>query len=161
MLASWGWSTDGGTRALHSAVILRKSKQRLSLPTVTNLKELKMTVANRYEQWMEEWKQQGLKLGIERGRQEGIEAGEALLLQRLLARRFGPLPQAVIQLERIDPVVQTACSADLVSGRIAAPGDATSINRIDAVFCGKLVAFDGQRANIARAYSTSLAASEG
>jgi predicted transposase YdaD len=86
-------------------VILRKSKQRLSLPAVINLKELKMTVANRYEQWMEEWKQQGLKLGfeqgieqgIERGIEQGIEKGEALLLQRQLARRFGPLPQTVLK----------------------------------------------------------------
>ena len=33
--------------------------------------------------------------GIEKGRQEGRQEGEAALLKRLLARRFGALPDAV------------------------------------------------------------------
>ncbi len=34
----------------------------------------------------------GIRKGIEQGRQEGIQQGEALLLRRQLARRFGELP---------------------------------------------------------------------
>ena len=32
------------------------------------------------------------RMGIEKGRQEGLQQGEALVLRRLLTRRFGPLP---------------------------------------------------------------------
>ena len=35
------------------------------------------------------------RFGIEKGRQEGRQEGEAALLKRLLARRFGALPDAV------------------------------------------------------------------
>lgn len=87
------------------SVILRKSKYRVTLPEVTDLKELKMTVTNRFDQWTREWEQQGIEKGLEKGLEkgrelgvrEGIEKGEALLLQRQLARRFGPLPDAVLQ----------------------------------------------------------------
>jgi len=91
------------------SVILRKSKYRVTLPQVTDLKELKMTVTNRFDQWTREWEQQGIEKGLEQGLEqglekgrelgvrEGIEKGEALLLQRLLARRFGLLPDAVLQ----------------------------------------------------------------
>jgi hypothetical protein len=47
-----------------------------------------MTLAEKFDQWAEQYKKDG--------RQEGRLEGETLLLQRLLARRFGPLPTAVI-----------------------------------------------------------------
>jgi hypothetical protein len=41
-------------------------------------------LAERVKTWTEEWKAQGLR--------EGMQRGEAKLLRRQLARRFGPLP---------------------------------------------------------------------
>jgi len=40
------------------------------------------------------------RLAIERGMQQGIVKGEGAVLRRVLARRFSPLPQPV--LERLD-----------------------------------------------------------
>lgn len=34
----------------------------------------------------------GMKAGMQAGRQEGRQEGESLVLQKLLVRRFGPLP---------------------------------------------------------------------
>jgi hypothetical protein len=70
------------------AVLLRRSKHTLVLPKIRDLTELKMTLAEKFDQWAEQYKKEG--------RQEGRQEGETLLLQRLLARRFGPLPTAVI-----------------------------------------------------------------
>ena len=74
-------------------VILRQSKYPMALPKVQDLKELKMTLAERFDQWALEYKEEGEKAGIAKG----IAQGEALLLQRLLARRFGPLPATVLE----------------------------------------------------------------
>lgn len=70
------------------AVFLRQSRHTLALPKVRDLKELKMTLANRFDQWAREHEQKGIE--------EGIAKGEALLLQRLLVRRFGPLPGEIV-----------------------------------------------------------------
>ena len=43
-----------------------------------------MTLAEKFDQWAKEYKQ------------EGRQEGETLLLQRLLTRRFGPLPPEVL-----------------------------------------------------------------
>ncbi|AQR66337.1 transposase [Aquaspirillum sp. LM1] len=82
------------------AVLLRQSKHTLALPKVRDLKELKMTLAERFDQWAQQYEQrgkqvgwqEGLQKGQQQGRQEGRQEGEALLLLRLLTRRFGPLP---------------------------------------------------------------------
>ena len=66
------------------AVLLRQSKHTLALPKVRDLKELKMTLAERFDQWAQQHEQ--------RGKLEGEQTGEARLLLRLLTRRFGPLP---------------------------------------------------------------------
>ncbi len=47
-----------------------------------------MTLAEKFDQWAEQYKREG--------RQEGRLEGETLLLQRQLARRFGPLPAGVV-----------------------------------------------------------------
>lgn len=47
--------------------------------------------ADRFEQWAQQYKRQGLEEGGAQGMQKGIAKGEALLLQRQLARRFGAL----------------------------------------------------------------------
>ncbi|MDZ7621491.1 MAG: DUF4351 domain-containing protein [Candidatus Competibacteraceae bacterium] len=69
-------------------MVLRHSQNRLVLPKVRDLKELKMTLTDRFDAWAREYEQKGLE--------KGIEKGEALLLQRQLARRFGPLPSDVV-----------------------------------------------------------------
>ena len=86
-------------------VLLRQSKNHLALPKVQDLKELKMTLATRFEEWalqarqeglekgLEKGLQKGLQKGLEKGRQEGRTEGEARILQRLLVARFGPLSQ--------------------------------------------------------------------
>jgi predicted transposase YdaD len=70
------------------AMVLRHSRNRLVLPKVRDLKELKMTLTDRFDAWARDYEQKGIE--------KGIEKGEALLLQRLLARRFGPLPSDVV-----------------------------------------------------------------
>ena len=70
------------------AVLLRQSKGTLALPKVRDLKELKMTLAERFDQWAQKYEQ----IGIERG----IEKGEALVLQKLLTKRFGTLPRELV-----------------------------------------------------------------
>ncbi|MCX7099634.1 MAG: DUF4351 domain-containing protein, partial [Methylococcales bacterium] len=67
---------------------LRQSKHALVLPKVNDLKELKMSLAERFDEWAKEHEQKGIE--------KGIEKGEALLLQRLLVRRFGALPNEVV-----------------------------------------------------------------
>ena len=74
------------------AVLLRQSKRTLVLPKVRDLKELKMTLAERLDTWAQAHEQKGIEKGIERG----IEKGEALVLQKLLTKRFGTLPADMV-----------------------------------------------------------------
>ncbi|AQR66772.1 hypothetical protein BXU06_09105 [Aquaspirillum sp. LM1] len=61
---------------------------------------MKMTLAERFDQWAQQHEQRGKLVGWKEGRQEGRlegrlegeQTGEARLLQRLLTRRFGALP---------------------------------------------------------------------
>jgi predicted transposase YdaD len=54
-----------------------------------------MTLAERFDQWAQQYEQRGKLVGWQEGRQEGRlegeQTGEARLLQRLLTRRFGAL----------------------------------------------------------------------
>lgn len=59
--------------------------------TLNDLQEVRSMLAERVQAWTEEWERQGLEKGLEKGRQEG----EAVLLLRLLERRFGPLGEQV------------------------------------------------------------------
>lgn len=47
-----------------------------------------MTLAERFDTWAQKHEQRGIEKGVEKG----IEKGEALALQKLLTKRFGPLP---------------------------------------------------------------------
>ena len=94
------------------ALLRRRSKNTLIIPEIRGLEELKMTLAEKFDQWAEEHKRQGLQEGRVEGRMEGrmegrvegrVEGrmegrveGETLVLQRLLFRRFGPLPNDVL-----------------------------------------------------------------
>ncbi|NLY26070.1 MAG: DUF4351 domain-containing protein [Alcaligenaceae bacterium] len=66
------------------AVLLRQSKGTLALPKVRDLKELKMTLAERFDTWAQQHEK------------KGEAKGEAILLQRQLIRRFGALPSAIV-----------------------------------------------------------------
>ncbi|MCO5762214.1 MAG: Rpn family recombination-promoting nuclease/putative transposase [Chromatiaceae bacterium] len=74
------------------ALLRRRSKNTLIIPEIRGLEELKMTLAEKFDQWAEEYKRQGMQKGIQEGEQKGRLEGETLILQRLLTRRFGPLP---------------------------------------------------------------------
>ena len=82
------------------ALLLSQSRHTLALPKVRDLKELKMTLAERFDQWAQKYEQkgieQGIEQGIERGIERGIEKGEALVLQKLLTKRFGTLPRELV-----------------------------------------------------------------
>ena len=79
------------------ALLLRQSKNTLVLPKVRDLKELKMTLAERFDQWAHQHEQKGKQAGRQEGRQQGRQEGESLLLQRLLVRRFGELPSDILE----------------------------------------------------------------
>ncbi len=59
-----------------------------------------MTLADRFDQWAQQYEQKGmqagmqagLQAGMQKGIEQGIEKGEALVLQKQLTKRFGPLP---------------------------------------------------------------------
>lgn len=65
------------------AVVLRQSRHTLVLPKVRDLKELKMTLAERFETWAQQYEEKGMA--------KGMAKGEALVLERLLTKRFGTL----------------------------------------------------------------------
>lgn len=64
-------------------VLLPARAPGVSIPRIRNLHEVKIMMKEQTIDWSLRWKQMG--------RQEGRKEGEALLLERLLARRFGPL----------------------------------------------------------------------
>lgn len=68
-------------------------------------------------QWLQQGMQQGMQQGLLRGVQQGKRDGEALLLERQLSRRFGPLSAGVK--ERL----RTASAAQL---------EAWALNFVDA-----------------------------
>jgi predicted transposase/invertase (TIGR01784 family) len=80
-----------------------RSRQHIMLPEIHDLEELNMTLAERFIQWEKELGQkgylegmeQGIEQGWEQGLQKGIQSGEARLLERQLAQRFGALPPDV------------------------------------------------------------------
>ena len=63
-----------------------------------------MTLAKSFDAWAQQHEQKGIEQGIAKGIEQGIEKGiekgiaqgEAVVLQRQLARRFGPLPTEVV-----------------------------------------------------------------
>jgi len=54
-----------------------------------SLKELRMTLSNRFEVWAKGHEQ--------RGQEKGFQEGEQVLMQKLLTKRFGPLPAEVLE----------------------------------------------------------------
>jgi len=56
-----------------------------------------MTLSHRFEVWAKGHEQRGQEKGFQEGRQEGRQEGEQVLLQKLLIKRFGPLPAEVLK----------------------------------------------------------------
>jgi predicted transposase YdaD len=91
------------------AVLSYRSGGAWVLPEVMSLRELSMTLSNRFEVWakgheqrgqekgFQEGRQEGEALGVARGKAEGRQEGEQVLLQKLLTKRFGPLPAEVLE----------------------------------------------------------------
>ena len=68
-----------------------------------NLEEMAIMLEECVDSWVKQWKHEGLEAGRQEGRQagrqegrqEGVVEGESLLFKRLLAKRFGVLPEWV------------------------------------------------------------------
>ena len=80
------------------ATLKRKKNYAIVLPEVDDLQEIKVMFGDRLELWAEgikaDAKIEGEQLGVQKGRQEG----EILILQRLLAKRFGSIPADTVSL---------------------------------------------------------------
>jgi len=85
-------------------VLLPARLPGVRLEAVLELSEVQNMLAERVMEWTREWEQQGLekgrkegrKEGRQEGRKEGRQEGESLIVQRLLASKFGPLDQATL-----------------------------------------------------------------
>ena len=90
-----------------------------------------MTIDQRFEVWAKGHEQRGLERGLlegeQKGRQEGEQKGrqegKQSLLQKLLTKRFGPLPEAVLEQIRSASTEQIDAWADRVF-------DATSLEEV-------------------------------
>ncbi|WP_142810906.1 DUF4351 domain-containing protein [Tepidiphilus olei] len=69
--------------------LLRDLKPELDVPESYDLRAVTMQFAERIKEQIRQREQSALQQGL----QEGVLQGEALLLQRMLTRRFGPLPE--------------------------------------------------------------------
>ena len=91
--------------------LLPKRAPGVRIPTLRNLHEVQTMMAEQTIDWSTRWKkagrqeglQEGLQKGLQKGLQEGLQQGqvkgrqegEALILERLLTRRFGILPAEI------------------------------------------------------------------
>ncbi|HEY9279037.1 MAG TPA: DUF4351 domain-containing protein, partial [Eoetvoesiella sp.] len=94
-------------------VLLPRALPEVMIPGVDDLLEIKDMLTEHSRSWTHQWKM------------EGRQAGEAALLQRLLIRKFGPLPQPIQQR------LQSATSAQLETWSLNIL-DATSLDQVFA-----------------------------
>ena len=60
-------------------------------------------LSDKLEEWALEYKAEGKAVGVQEwivigkaeGKAEGVQEGELLLLQKLLSKRFGPIPSEI------------------------------------------------------------------
>lgn len=79
------------------AALNRNRKYPMLLPELDDLQELTVMLSQRIEQWAEAYLATGEQRGLEKGREQGVLRGEARMLGRVLAHRFGVLPAWVEQ----------------------------------------------------------------
>ena len=70
-------------------VLLPTRVPGVNFEQLSDIKEVQSMLAERVKEWTETWKEQGLAQGLEQGLEQGRREGEALLLLRLIERRFG------------------------------------------------------------------------
>ena len=84
------------------ATLKRKKNYAIVLPEVDDLQEIKVMFGDRLELWAEgikaEAKVEGEQVGVQKGKIEGKQEGEMLMLQRLLAKRFGAINADTVSL---------------------------------------------------------------
>ena len=80
------------------ATLKRKKNYAIVLPEVDDLQEIKVMFGDRLEIWAEGIKAEAKVEGKIEGKIEGKQEGEMLILQRLLAKRFGAIPADKISL---------------------------------------------------------------
>jgi len=97
------WLTDPDQESLKrgiatwlSEIPLKRLAPGHDIKPAATLLEAHTMLAETIDSWTRQWKKEGLQEGLELGRQKGREEGELLLLQRLLSKRFGPLPDWVV-----------------------------------------------------------------
>jgi hypothetical protein len=91
------WLTQPKQASLRRAFVVwinRVILKRTPGGPVENVEDLQ-AMGTLIEARMHEWEQGWLHEGLEKGRKQGLREGEAHLLQRLLQRRFGELPDWV------------------------------------------------------------------
>ncbi|MEZ5579191.1 MAG: hypothetical protein R3F40_07145 [Candidatus Competibacteraceae bacterium] len=72
------------------AMVLRHSRNRLVLPKVRDLKELKMTLTDRFDAWIREYEQKGLEKGLEKASKKASKKGLEKASKRPQKSRKGP-----------------------------------------------------------------------
>ena len=83
------------------ATLMRKPEYGIVMPQVDDLQEIRVMLADKVEEWAKAY----IAEGEIKGKQEGLQQGEVLALQRLLAKRFGVIPADTIALIANAPVV--------------------------------------------------------
>jgi hypothetical protein len=76
------------------ATLMRKPNYSILLPQVDDLQEIKVMLADRLEEWAHSY----IAEGELKGEIKGLQQGEMLALQRLLAKRFGVIPMETVSL---------------------------------------------------------------
>ena len=82
------------------ATLMRKPEYGIVMPQVDDLQEIRVMLADKVEEWAKAY----IAEGEIKGKQEGLQQGEVLALQRLLAKRFGVIPADTIALIANAPV---------------------------------------------------------
>ena len=82
------------------ATLMRKQEYGIVMPQVDDLQEIRVMLADKVEEWAKAY----IAEGEIKGKQEGLQQGEVLALQRLLAKRFGVIPADTIALIANAPV---------------------------------------------------------
>jgi predicted transposase/invertase (TIGR01784 family) len=96
-----GWLRDPEQSSLRRAFTVWVGKvvaarvPGAEVKNVNELEEMRVIVAERFREWGEQFKREGLLQGQQEGRAQGHQEGEARLLLRQLQHRFGVLPEDV------------------------------------------------------------------
>ncbi len=99
------------------ATLMRKPEYGIVMPQVDELQEIRVMLADKLEVWAKAYIAEGEIKGKQAGRQEG----EALALQKLLAKRFGVIPVEITaqianaSLEQIEQWFDTAIDASFLT----------------------------------------------